>query len=326
MRLRVPTLTPAAYARVTAIALASLVVIVLTGAAVRLTGSGLGCPTWPRCHGAFVTTQLDSHGWIEYGNRLFTGFVAVSAIAVCLLAFLRRPFRRDLALLGALLPVGVVGQAVIGGLAVLHGLAPGLVMAHFGLSMLILAGGVALAWRARHEPSAEPVNDRSAVLAVRVLLAIAAWVIFLGTTSTASGPHPGASGNHVVSRLTFHGADTMTWIIHWHGRFSTLFGLCAVATWFWLRRREAPAQLRRAVTVVCCLVAAQGVVGGVQYELGLPSELVWLHIVLATSTWLSVLWSVASAGGLPHRSVQARASGMVPSTGAPGSAAVPRRL
>src|SRR4051795_1932404 len=169
MRARLPTVTPQLYARIAAVAFALLVVIVFTGAAVRLTGSGLGCPTWPECHGAFVQTQLDTHGAIEYGNRVLTGFVAVGAVAAFLTAFLRRPFRRDLAIIAALMPIGVAVQALLGGLSVLYGLAPGWVMAHFLVSMLILAGAVTLAWRSRHEPSAQAANDRHTVLATRTL-------------------------------------------------------------------------------------------------------------------------------------------------------------
>jgi cytochrome c oxidase assembly protein subunit 15 len=172
-------------------------------------------------------------------------------------------------------------------------------MSHFLLSMVILGGAVTLAWRARHEPSDEPVNDRTTVLATRALLPLAALVLFLGTVSTASGPHPGSSGTgEVVTRLSFHGADTMTWVIHWHGRFSTLFGLSAVGLWVYLRRRQASPQLRRAVTVLCLLLATQGAVGAIQYAAGLPAELVWVHVVLATCTWLAVLFSVAAAGRL----------------------------
>src|SRR5436309_13083282 len=181
MRRRLPTVTPSLYARITTIALALLTAIVFTGAAVRLTGSGLGCPTWPECHGAVIQTELDTHGAIEYGNRLLTGVVGVGAILAFLTAFLRRPFRRDLAILAALMPLGVAAQAVLGGMAVLYGLAPGWVMGHFLVSMTILAGAVTLAWRARGEPAQEPTNPRAVVLAARALVPLAAWVLFLGT-------------------------------------------------------------------------------------------------------------------------------------------------
>lgn len=313
MRQRLFRVSPQLYARVTTIALALLVVIIFTGAAVRLTGSGLGCPTWPRCHGAFIQTQLDTHGAIEYGNRVLTGLVAAATIAASLLALLRRPFRRDLAVIGVLLPLGVVGQIVLGGLGVLYGLDYGFIMGHFLLSQLILAAAVALAWRARREPAAPPSTDRNAVLAIRALVPIAAWVLFMGTAATASGPHPGSAGTgQVVPRLSIHGADTMTWVIHWHGRFSTFFGLCALATWFLLRRRGADEQVRRPVTVLCLLLAAQGIVGGIQYETGLPAEIVWVHVVLATCTWLSVLWSVAAAGRVAPRRVAERDAARTP--------------
>ena len=137
MRERLPTISPAAYARVTLVALAALSLIVLTGAAVRLTGSGLGCPDWPKCYGQAVA-PLETHAIIEYGNRLISGLVGLAAVAAGALAFRRRPFRRDLAVLGVVLPVGVVAQAVLGGFTVRNHLAPGFVMGHFALSMLIL--------------------------------------------------------------------------------------------------------------------------------------------------------------------------------------------
>src|SRR5215212_6761093 len=132
MRARL-NVTPQLYARITFVALGALAVIVMTGAAVRLTGSGLGCPDWPKCYGRTVA-PLETHAVIEYGNRLFTGFVGFAVIAAAGLAFFRRPFRWHLALFGALLPLGVVGQAVLGALVVKHHLAPGLVMSHFILS------------------------------------------------------------------------------------------------------------------------------------------------------------------------------------------------
>src|SRR3954447_22764561 len=170
MRARLPSVSPELYARIAAIAFGLLVLIVFTGAGVRLTGSGLGCPTWPECHGAVIQTELDTHGAIEYGNRLLTGVVGVAAVLALLTAFLRRPFRRDLAILAALMPLGVVAQAVLGGMAVLYGLAPGWVMGHFLLSMAILSGAVTLAWRARmpdpetRDTPTTPTNARQVVL------------------------------------------------------------------------------------------------------------------------------------------------------------------
>jgi cytochrome c oxidase assembly protein subunit 15 len=295
--MRLPTLAPRTYAWIATITLVALIFIVFSGAGVRLSGSGLGCPDWPDCHGKFVQTELDSHGAIEYGNRVVTGFVAAAAILAALAAFLRRPFRRDLAILGILMPLGVIAQAVLGGLSVLTGLAYGWVMGHFLLSMLILAGAVQLAWRAWHEPEAEPRNERGVLRATRALAGLGAWVLVLGTLSTAAGPHPGSSGTgEVVGRFDLRGGQTMDWIIHWHGRFSTFLGLCAVATWFYARVKRADTRVRNALTAVCLLLAAQGIVGFIQYENGLPTEVVWIHVVLATCTWLSLMWAVAAAG------------------------------
>src|SRR3954463_2697851 len=190
MRPRLPVISPSLYARITTITLALLGLIVFTGAAVRLSGSGLGCPTWPECRGAVLQTELDTHGAIEYGNRLLTGVVGVGAVLAFLTAFLRRPFRRDLAILAALMPLGVVAQAVLGGMAVLYGLAPGWVMGHFLLSMAILSGAVTLAWRARTpdadtdpDTPAQATNPRQVVLATRALVPVGAWVLFLGTVT-----------------------------------------------------------------------------------------------------------------------------------------------
>src|SRR3954470_18061524 len=121
--------SPDLYRKTAYAALAGLALIVLTGAGVRLTGSGLGCPDWPRCYGSAVP-PLDSHAVIEYGNRLFTGFVGLAVIAASSLVWFRRPFRGHLALFAVLLPIGVLCQAILGALVVKHHLAPGLVMSH----------------------------------------------------------------------------------------------------------------------------------------------------------------------------------------------------
>src|SRR5829696_7657445 len=261
------TLTPVQYRHVAQPALAFLTVIVFTGAAVRLTGSGLGCPDWPKCYGG-VAPPLQTHAVIEYGNRILSGMVGIAAVAAGVLAWRRRPFRKDLALIGLLLPLGVVGQAVLGGFTVRNHLAPGFVMGHFALSMLILIAAATLAWRARHESGERvPANDRLATWAVRGLLPLGALTIFVGTAATAAGPHAGGGGTgDVIDRLEWKGADTLDWAIHQHGRIAAALGVAAVAVWFLLRWRDAGPEVRRAVTVSCILLAVQGAVGGLQYQ------------------------------------------------------------
>ncbi|MGA2930239.1 MAG: COX15/CtaA family protein, partial [Solirubrobacteraceae bacterium] len=127
--------TPVQYRRVAYATLIALTVIVFTGAAVRLTSSGLGCPDWPRCYGKALP-PLSTHALIEFGNRAISGIVGVLTVIAAVLGFTRRPYRRDLALLGLTLPVGVLAQAVLGGFTVREHLAPGFVMAHFSLSLI----------------------------------------------------------------------------------------------------------------------------------------------------------------------------------------------
>jgi cytochrome c oxidase assembly protein subunit 15 len=297
MRARL-TVTPKQYRIVAYAALAALMLIVLTGAAVRLTGSGLGCPTWPKCYGK-VLPPIQTHALIEFSNRALSGLVGVITVIAAVLAFTRKPFRRDLAWLACLLPLGVVAQAVLGGFTVREKLAPGFVMAHFSLSMLILVAAVALAWRATHEAGwRAPATDRLSVWAVRIMALIGAVTIFAGTAATAAGPHSGGAVGQDIKRLHFKGADTLTWVIHQHAAIAALFGVWAVATWLWMRHRGAAEGSMEPLTVVCILIAAQGLVGSVQYELHLPADMVWVHVLLATATWVAVLWSVAVMGRL----------------------------
>ncbi|MEA2298786.1 MAG: heme a synthase [Solirubrobacteraceae bacterium] len=314
------TLTPRQYERIAQVALASLTLIVMTGAAVRLTRSGLGCPDWPRCYGR-AYPPLNTNALIEFANRILSGFVGLAAIAAGALALRRRPYRRDLAVLGILLPLGVVAQAVLGGFTVRHHLAPGFVMAHFGLSMLILVAAASLAWRAGHEPRSRPrTDDRLVVWSVRLLAPLAAIAIFAGTAATAAGPHAGGSAGQVIRRLTFEGRDTLAWTIHAHGLIASVLGVAAVGVWALLRARGADPILRRSVTAVCLLLLAQGVVGGLQYLTHLPAEVVWVHVTLASLTWLTVLWAVAAAGRLTPR----RSPSTEPAAALDRAAAAPR--
>ena len=302
------TITPERYAQVTLIALGALSLIVLTGAAVRLTGSGLGCPDWPKCYGGTVP-PLETHAVIEYGNRLLTGFVGLAVIAASVGAFFRKPFRGHLALFGALLPVGVLGQAILGAFVVKHHLAPELVMGHFILSMLLLDAAFALAWCARYEPGERRFStDRLGVWAVRALIPIGQLTILAGTISTGSGPHAGAHEGELVQRFDFEGTGTLEWVVQRHSAMAAVFGIAAIAVWLLLRRRGGDSRAVRPLTVVIALLAVQGVVGAVQWSLELPAELVWLHITLATATWLAMLWTVATAGRLEPRESRAAPS------------------
>ena len=317
------TVTPEQYVRVAYVALGALTLIVLSGAAVRLTGSGLGCPTWPKCYGN-VYPPLNTHAVIEFSNRMITFPVSLAAGAAWLAAVRRRPRRRDLVWLGALLPLGVVGQAVLGGFTVKGALDYGWVMGHFALSMLILVAATLLVWRASHEPagaagaaggaegsagaggvaraggprgaSISVPLDRTLVWSVRALVGLGALTIFAGTAATAAGPHAGGSPGQKINRLNFDGRGTMDFVIHRHAEIALVFSLVAVAVWFLARRRAAGPEIRRPLTALCVLLALQGVVGLDQYETHLPTELVWVHVGLACATWLATLWAALAAG------------------------------
>lgn len=297
---RLPTVSEKPYERVAWAALAVLALIVFTGAAVRLTGSGLGCPDWPKCQGNALTPELNVHGLIEFGNRVLTGVVGLPCLLAFLFAFRRRPYRRDLVRISAILPLGVLGQAVIGGMSVWYGLAPGWVMAHYSLSMVLLVAAVALVWRAHHLPGERPRStDRRGVWAVRLLAPLGFVAIVAGTVATAAGPHAGGSGTgDDVVRLDWRGLETLDWAIKGHARIAALLGVAVVGVWWLVRRRGADPQTMRALTVTALLVAAQGVIGTAQYLLELPAEMVWAHVVLATLTWITIVWAVAAAGRL----------------------------
>lgn len=299
-RLRV---TPRQFQLLANSALAALTLIVMSGAAVRLTDSGLGCLNWPKCGGTPLP-PLSSHALIEFGNRAVSGIVGVITVIVAVLAWRRRPFRRDLALLALLLPLGVLAQAVLGGFTVLEHLAPGFVMAHFSLSLLILVAAFALAWRSRFEVGARPrSSDRVSVWVVRALAPLGAITVVAGTMATASGPHSGGFTGQHVHRLHFKGAGTLAWAVHQHATVAAVFGLAVIGAWYLRRRRGATGTALEPLTVLGVLLAGQGLIGSVQYELRLPTDIVWVHVALATVTWLALLWAWASEGSLAPRRV-----------------------
>jgi heme a synthase len=295
-------ISPHRYAQVTTVALIGLALIVFSGAAVRLTDSGLGCPDWPQCYGAGPHPALESHAIIESTNRIITGFLGVVVILACVLAFFRRPYRRHLAIFGALLPLGVIAQAILGALVVKYDLRPELVMGHFILSMMLLDAGFALFWCSRYEPWDRRRSwDRKGVWAVRALVPLGQLTILAGTIATGSGPHAGEFEGQFVKRFTFEGHDTLEWVVQRHAVLAAIYGFAAIGVWFYLRRPGGDRRAVKPLTVVLLLLLLQGIVGYVQWELELPSEIVWAHVALATLNWLAMLWTIAAAGRLEPR-------------------------
>ena len=291
------TISPERYRRIAEAALILLVLIDFTGAGVRLSGSGLGCPDWPRCHGE-VIRALDTHIAIEYGNRLLSALVGIPCLLAGVLAFRRRPFRRDLVVPALALFVGVLAQGALGAATVLLDLKWQVVIGHYLLSILLLSAATLLVWRVRHEPpAAKPGHPRRLTRAVRFLTGFGLWIIVLGTFATAAGPHAGGAGTgDVVERLDVIGDKTLRYLIYFHGHQATVLALGVIAAWFYARRKAASAQLQRSLTAVGALIAVQGAAGLAQYHLALPAEIVWIHASLAAVLWVALLWASLSAG------------------------------
>jgi cytochrome c oxidase assembly protein subunit 15 len=293
--------SPALAYRVAFVALILLTFAVFTGAAVRLTGSGLACPNWPECNDQIINAT--SPEWIEFGNRLFTG--AVGWVAVCaLIAMWRRdPKDRGLLLIAALPVAGVLIEGLLGYFTVHSDLKPAIVISHFLLAFVTLIGSSLLVWRAGHAPkSRRPATDRISTWAVRALFPLVTFLVVLGTFATGAGPHPGARATgEITPRIDWYGGDTLHQLILDHGHVGTATFILTFGVLALLLYRKAPRALIRRVLAVWVAFGLQGVVGLVQYYNGLPAELVWIHIVLATMVWVLVLFAVFEAGRLRPR-------------------------
>jgi cytochrome c oxidase assembly protein subunit 15 len=285
------TLSPRAYRKITLAALLAVCFIVVTGAAVRLTGSGLGCPEWPSCEpGKLVEVRpTDYHAMVESVNRLVTGFVSVMVILAALGAAIRRPLRRDLLWLALALVAGIVGQIVLGGLVVFFGLLPPFVMGHFLMSMLIILAGFVLYERAGRPdtPDGAMVRrdaspDVAPVVLARVMFAVAFAVVFTGTIVTATGPH---AGDVNAERFTFALAD----VTRVHSGFVILLAVLTAVQIRVLHVRAAPAAAKRAAWWVLGVLLAQAAVGYTQYFTGVPALLVGVHIAGAVAVWIAVI-------------------------------------
>ncbi|MDQ4084734.1 MAG: COX15/CtaA family protein [Actinomycetota bacterium] len=303
--------------------LVSNIAIVVTGGAVRLTGSGLGCPTWPRCtQRSFVPHgELGMHGAIEFGNRMMTFVLAAIAIATWVAAVRARPRRRSVRVLATVLALGIPGQALIGGVTVLTDLNPWVVSLHLMLSMAMVALAVLLVREVGQGGPLVVPRVHAALRRLTVAIMGATFVVlYLGTVVTGAGPHAGhlqptdLEGNRVL--VVRNGLDAQV-VSHVHAAsVYLLVGLTLVALLV-ASRTGAPRDVRRAALTLLAVEAAQATVGFTQYFLDLPILLVGIHLLgaallTAAATWLLVSTRRATdPQSAPHR--DAGSSQAVPS-------------
>lgn len=294
---RAPTLSPTAYRRITLAALWSLVFIVVTGAGVRLTGSGLGCSSWPGCEpGEFVPHRASGlNPWVEFANRMVTGAVSVAVVLAVLGSLRRIPRRRDLTRLSWGLVAGVVGQILLGAVVVKLHVHPIAVQGHFVLSAVLVANAVVLHHRAARPdgptPSgaehpigpatAVPLAGPTVLRLARATVALAGLVIAAGTVVTGTGPHAGDESAERLEWLSVRGVAMIHSGVTW--AFLALVVVLA------LRMRHdlvGPAGMER-VTILLTLVVLQGGLGYLQYATGVPEGLVGLHVLGSMLVWMA---------------------------------------
>jgi len=254
--------------------------IVLTGAAVRITGSGLGCPTWPECtYGSYVPVAGQAegafHAWIEFGNRLLTFLLLFAAVAVVIYAI--KKARRDLLWRALLQVLGIFGQGIIGGITVLTDLNPLAVASHFILSIFLIAGAASIVARGRSPLiSIRPTEIKVKVLAhAQVLLTFV--VIVIGTLVTGSGPH---AGDLEAPRLNLD-ERAISWL-----HADAVIALLGVSLALLVLSEISP-ETKRRVKIFFAATLGQGLVGYAQYVLGLPELLVMIHVLGSTLVWIA---------------------------------------
>jgi cytochrome c oxidase assembly protein subunit 15 len=257
------------------LSLASHVLIVATGGAVRLTGSGLGCPTWPLCTADSIvaTPEMGIHGAIEFGNRLLTFLLIVIAAATFVLVSQFRRQRPELFRLSFVLGIGIIVQAVVGGVTVWLNLHPGAVGVHFMISVVLVVLATVLVYRATYGPRGARTAPKGLTITTHVLTLVSAVAIYMGTLTTGAGPH---AGDALSDR---NGLDPalMQHVHAWPG-YAMLALTILVAVWSRLTEQD---RMARFSTWLIVALLAQIAVGIAQSRMGLPEILVGLHMVIA---------------------------------------------
>jgi cytochrome c oxidase assembly protein subunit 15 len=276
---------PRTYRTITAVVLVAVGAIVVSGAAVRLTGSGMGCPTWPTCEDGSLVPRgaTGANGWIEFVNRTFTGAVSV-AVAVAVLGARRLdPPRPDLVRWSWGLVAGVLAQALLGGLVVVLHVAPVAVAGHYLLSAVLIANAVVL-----HHKACEPAGLRRAratprlLQRSRALVGLAGLVLVTGTLVTGSGPH---SGDEAADRLPF----AVVTVARIHSLTVWVFLAAVVVVLREASRGEADPEVTGRGRLLVGAILAQGTLGYVQYAAGVPELLVGAHVLGSVVVWVAVL-------------------------------------
>jgi cytochrome c oxidase assembly protein subunit 15 len=264
--------------------LAVVVLNIVTGAAVRLSDSGLGCPDWPNCSQHHLTPVLSLHPVIEFGNRVVVFLLVVACAVTVIAAFLRRPARRDLRWLAGGLILGVIGEAVLGAIVVYSKLNPYVVATHFMVGMTLLAVAVVLTLRAFHgEGRGMVVVSTAARRLSRLVVGLVVLVLAAGAATTGTGPHAGGKG---AKRIPL-GLEDMT-RIHAEIVIATVVAVLVLLWVLW--RSDAPAAVQNAGRVVVIVMVAQGLIGYTQFFTHLPPVLVGVHVLGASVVWATVLW------------------------------------
>ncbi len=287
------TVSPRGFQIVALVTVWVLALTIISGAAVRLTGSGLGCDTWPSCTHTSVVAPLRVHAWIEFGNRLINAAVTIASIGVLIVALRRRPRRRDLTWLSAGMLIGLLVEVVMGGLVVLSGLNPVLVSLHFLLGLIFLAVAVVLHHRSGRPdgpPGRQPLVRPRQLRLARVMLVGLTVVVSLGTVVTSTGPH---GGSPTAPRFHY----SLHSVAQLHGSSVEIFLLITLAMLWSLAHTGAPRPVIRRAQVMLAVLAAQAGVGYGQYLSGDPVAVVALHVagaslaVVATLRFYMGLWS-----------------------------------
>lgn len=301
---RLPVVTPKAFLRIAQVNLGLVVLNIVTGGAVRLTDSGLGCPDWPNCFEHRLTPPLSLHPAVEFGNRMVVVTLCVGAAVAVACAVRRTPFRRDLLLLSTGLIVGIIGEAALGGIVVYSKLNPYAVMTHFMLGIGLLTVACVLVFKAARAPGRGVAKVAPGLIrASYVALAILALAIVAGTATTASGPHAGGAG---AKRLPVPLAD----MARTHSGIILVLGALVLALLYMFERSAAPESVRIKGRLLLAAMVIQGLIGYTQYFTHLPALLVGIHVFGATVVWSAMCWFV---DGLRHHAAETSA---VPAAGA----------